>query len=350
MRYGRHKTASIFLLAAISFASLAFIPAAYASAPSDKACAPPQWPQGSQERGEEGAVLLAFFIRADGVVGDSEVIKSTGYPGLDKAAREGLARCQFRPHAAPVWTRMQYVWSYRPAARPSPAAWNSALDGAARGDAQAEFDLANLHGAIVPVNFEERERLLKLAASKGNPGAVHNEAREMLHSTDPDVLKRAYTMTVTAAQQGYAPAQYQAAVMLKSGIGTAPDNDAAIVWLRRAQAQRHEDSAMLLGAMLNARAASPAESEEGVALLRVGAARHDIGAVYALGRSLENGQGVAQDYYKAAALYAKAAVAGHNAAQGALARLYESGQGVRIDLDKARALRAESMKPGPALD
>jgi TonB family protein len=81
-------------------------------------CQKPVWPAADLQAEHTGAVTLAFLIGADGMVIDSNVIKSSGYPGLDEAAQVGIAKCQFKPatvDSKPVmeWMHMQYVWTLR---------------------------------------------------------------------------------------------------------------------------------------------------------------------------------------------------------------------------------------------
>lgn len=81
-----------------------------------ESCARPVYPEEDFRQNHEGTVTLRFLIGADGWVKESLVVKSSGYPALDEAARSGLAKCRFRPPMAdgkPVtaWTPVQYVWT-----------------------------------------------------------------------------------------------------------------------------------------------------------------------------------------------------------------------------------------------
>jgi protein TonB len=58
---------------------------------------PPDYPAASRERGEEGEVLLSIHILADGFPDSVVVTKSSGYPALDKAARDAVLRWHFIP-------------------------------------------------------------------------------------------------------------------------------------------------------------------------------------------------------------------------------------------------------------
>jgi len=78
-------------------------------------CAKPEWSQADLEAEHTGTVTLRFLIAADGRVTRSQVLKSSGYPGLDQAARVGIEKCRFKPGSSngklvASWVRMQYVW------------------------------------------------------------------------------------------------------------------------------------------------------------------------------------------------------------------------------------------------
>ncbi len=78
-------------------------------------CKKPVWPAASLAAQNTGTVTLRFLVDKDGGVADSRVHKSSGHPALDEAAREGIAKCHFKPAVAknqPVksWVMMQYVW------------------------------------------------------------------------------------------------------------------------------------------------------------------------------------------------------------------------------------------------
>jgi D-alanyl-D-alanine endopeptidase (penicillin-binding protein 7) len=79
-------------------------------------CAKPLWPKADLRAEHQGTVSLGFLIAADGTPEDSQVLTSSGYQGLDQAARVGIAKCHFRPatrDGQPVkeWMRMQYIWT-----------------------------------------------------------------------------------------------------------------------------------------------------------------------------------------------------------------------------------------------
>ncbi len=79
-------------------------------------CGKPVYPAASLKAKEEGTVNMSFDVDAAGKVHGSSVVKSSGHPALDEAARSGIAKCTFKPALAggkPVSAsvKVQYVWS-----------------------------------------------------------------------------------------------------------------------------------------------------------------------------------------------------------------------------------------------
>ncbi len=58
---------------------------------------PPGYPLLSTELGEQGLVLLRMHISAEGLVEAVEVLQTSGYPRLDRAARSAIAKWRFTP-------------------------------------------------------------------------------------------------------------------------------------------------------------------------------------------------------------------------------------------------------------
>jgi len=58
---------------------------------------PPTYPLEAARRGQHGTVVLRLFIAPDGNVMSAEVAESSGFPILDRAAREAVAHWRFRP-------------------------------------------------------------------------------------------------------------------------------------------------------------------------------------------------------------------------------------------------------------
>ncbi|NRR30112.1 TonB family protein [Oxalobacteraceae bacterium] len=79
-------------------------------------CAKPEYPKSSLRNEETGTVNLQFLIGVDGHVVKADVVKSSGFRDLDRAAVAALSKCRFKPgmvdgkpeqSVAPV----QYVWT-----------------------------------------------------------------------------------------------------------------------------------------------------------------------------------------------------------------------------------------------
>lgn len=121
-----------------------------------KSCAKPTWPKESLQREETGKVTLEFLVGLDGKVLESKVLKSSGFPLLDMAAQDGLAKCQFTPpssigRSVPTRTRMQYVWtldSNGPTPEQMHADWQRNVAEAEQGNAesQARAGMGYLYG------------------------------------------------------------------------------------------------------------------------------------------------------------------------------------------------------------
>lgn len=71
-------------------------------------CGKPAWPQEDLKAGHTGTVTLNFTVDENGAVKESAILKSSGHPALDEAARSGIAKCRFKN--GPGNTNLQYVW------------------------------------------------------------------------------------------------------------------------------------------------------------------------------------------------------------------------------------------------
>lgn len=57
----------------------------------------PDYPPLSRERGEQGVVMLQLAVDASGRLGEVNVLRSSGFARLDKAARAAVLRWRFQP-------------------------------------------------------------------------------------------------------------------------------------------------------------------------------------------------------------------------------------------------------------
>jgi len=81
-------------------------------------CSKPEWPKSDLRAEHTGTVTLEFMVATSGAVTGSRVVRSSGHPGLDKAAQAGIGKCHFKParvRGVPVATaqKMQYVWTLK---------------------------------------------------------------------------------------------------------------------------------------------------------------------------------------------------------------------------------------------
>ncbi len=73
--------------------------------------APPVYPSAAARRGEEGVVELLIHVAPDGSAESVEVTKTSGYPVLDRAARDAVLRWHFRPaeqNGVPVRSQLPF--------------------------------------------------------------------------------------------------------------------------------------------------------------------------------------------------------------------------------------------------
>jgi protein TonB len=94
----------------------AHVPVRVAAVVDARACQKPAYPAASLRNEEAGIVSLSFLVGADGRVLDSKVDQTSGYRGLDNAARSALSLCKFKSGTVDgkpeqFWTKMQYVWT-----------------------------------------------------------------------------------------------------------------------------------------------------------------------------------------------------------------------------------------------
>lgn len=87
-----------------------------AARPRDGGCPKPGYPRRARARGQQGTVLVAVAIGADGTVASVAVERSSGFPGLDEAACSALAAWSFVPateNGRPVASRLVIPVDFR---------------------------------------------------------------------------------------------------------------------------------------------------------------------------------------------------------------------------------------------
>ena len=78
---------------------------------------PPIYPDDAARRGEQGAVILVIHVSPDGLPAGVDVARSSGYPSLDRAAREAVMAWRFLPAikdgaAIPFDMPMRFVFAF----------------------------------------------------------------------------------------------------------------------------------------------------------------------------------------------------------------------------------------------
>lgn len=309
-------------------------------------CAKPVYPIESLRYEQEGTVTLAFLIGTDGLVKESKIVKTSGFPLLDMAAQDGIARCKFKPsrldgQPRDAWMKMQYVWTFDNLSPAQAAAeLEAARKGAERGDAAHQYMLAKINRTPGSLAYQPAEgmALLRKSAEQGYlPAQLSLGTALQFGDVVPANPEEAMRWLRKAAESGSAQGQH-AMALLHWERGGAADMEAARAWLRKAVAQDYAPSQAFYGALLMQDPAA-GSVEQGLALLRKAEAKNQGTAQLALAQAYQAGNGVPRDDAQALVLFEKAARNGVKPAQRELARRYEQGQGVAADPAKAARWR-----------
>jgi TPR repeat protein len=176
-----------------------------------------------------------------------------------------------------------------------PAAVKAVYEAAERGDAEAQFALANIYynGEGITQDYEQ-----------------------------------AAIWTSTAAEQGHIGAQYHYGLLLENGEGVERNFKEAVEWWKRAAAQGYVDAQYKLGATfaLERGVAEPDYASAAQYFLQAAEQGHPL-AQLALAELHHKGKGVPQDYPTAVRWYTEAANQGNGTAAFALAVIYLDGEG-----------------------
>lgn len=149
-----------------------------------------------------------------------------------------------------------------------------------------------------------------------------------------------------AAARNDALAQFNLAVMLVQGLGTAPRPNEGIAWLRKA-AEGGLPRAQYVLAGFHERGEHVAKSmTQATAWYREAAERGWRDAQVALATQYFLGRGAPQDYEEAAKWYELAAAQGDGGACYVIASMYEQGSGVPRDLERALFWYAQAAARG----
>ena len=171
-------------------------------------CRKPTYPRQALKRGEDGISLLGFLVRADGTPVRSIVVDSSGSAELDEETADALMKCKWKPRAgsdgpAERWVLLAYWWVIEGNPNLAFAKSQAAVE-ARKGDIAARYRISRLLEAE-PKNDQDRRDSLTLLGS--------------------------------AAELGYAPAQFALGRRYEKGDGVTADIEAALRWYRKAADQ-----------------------------------------------------------------------------------------------------------------
>jgi hypothetical protein len=233
----------------------------------------------------------------------------------------------------PEMARPQPRWSELPGEPPrEPAAaarWYLKL--AERGNAEAQFRLANLHvkGAGVRRDEVAAVKWYARAASQGHQGAQNNLG--VLRASGWGAVKsdkQALSWFRAAAEAGNADAQSNLGAMYLLGRGVPRDEARAAQWLQKAAERGVREAQYSLGTLYANGRGVRSDDAEAVKWLRMAAAQSYAPAQLALGKMCAGGRGQPQDLKQALAFFQQAADQGLSEAAYQIGSLYQQGRGV----------------------
>lgn len=198
---------------------------------------------------------------------------------------------------------------------------------------------------IVIDETHEKVEKLSIAAEKGDPAALCELGdRYMAGKGVPkDEVKSAECYARAALYNNYHGAQFRLALCYMKGIGVAPNESMAVIWIKKAANQRFAPAQILLDIMdkhadedLTGALcwyAKATEQEDSFAQLELSDYfTNSIGLDFDIGRWYEI---MIKDKIKAAEWYTRAAAQGNKKAQSRLGDFYMNGYGVSQDAEEA---------------
>ncbi len=173
-----------------------------------------------------------------------------------------------------------------------------------------------------PVLRNEFDRLEKRAKA-GNPQAqtVMASCYELGRNVKPNGLETIRWLKL-AADQGYAPAEYELGRMYLYGRGIPADYQQALLWETKASLQGERSAQRDLAFMYERGLGVPADPREATVWNRMAAEQGEPQAQLHLAEALETGRGVPEDPAEARVRYLKAARQGVARAQLKVAQIY----------------------------
>ena len=149
-------------------------------------------------------------------------------------------------------------------------------------------------------------------------------------------------------EEGYAPAQYQMALIYLNGYGVIKNSQQAFELIEKSANQNYPDALFSLANMYTDGDLVKKDPKMAFKLMAKAADKNLPSAQFNLGVMYANGEGTPKDYRRAANWYEKAARQNYALAQFNLALMYFEGKGVKKDIEKSYIWNTIAAKSGYA--
>jgi TPR repeat protein len=164
---------------------------------------------------------------------------------------------------------------------------------------------------------------------------VADEFDDAMYNLNRGEFRAAITELEPLLVEGYAPAQYQMALIYQKGQGVLKSTQKAFDLFSLAAEQNYPDAQFDLAIMYTEGAIVPKNLPLAFSLTQKAAKKKLASAQYNLGVMYYNGQGVKKDFHQASKAYTNAAEQNYALAQFNLALMYYEGKGVEKSVEKS---------------
>lgn len=165
--------------------------------------------------------------------------------------------------------------------------------------------------------------------------AVAADLKTGIYELNRGQFKLAINEFTPLVEEGYAPGQYQMAMMYLNGWGLKKDPLKAYELLTLAAEQNYPDAQFELAIMYSEGSPIVKDDKKAFELTKAAAKKGLASAQFNLGVMYANGTGTYKDYKNAAKTYEKAAKQNYALAQFNLALLYSEGLGVEKSIEQS---------------
>lgn len=221
-------------------------------------------------------------------------------------------------------------------------------------DAMAAVADFYLMGRGVPASAENAAKWLSKGADAGHAQSQTTLAT-LLYNGAQGVKKdeeRAKFLLHTAAESGFAPAQYQAGVLAEAAVDTKsrePNWKECREWFEKAAGQGHAEALLAMVRFYDRGLGAPENPEKGTESCIAAAKGGSVVAMNEMGVRYQRGTGIRADGVAAIGWFTLATQYGLPAAAINLGNCYETGNGVRQDFVRAGEQYAAAAKAGNAV-